>query len=212
AASKRSDRETGAATVAFAREGDRTAGVVLESETDFVARNAEFVLFAERAAQLALMGQGFESLEEEATAAFREKAKVTKSVVLEGQVATYLHHDKSKGGMVVYTGDADAEMVRKAAIQVVAFPPEVLRKSDLSPELLAKELELETKRALDEGKAENIAKNIAQGRVNKEYVTKVVLLEQPFYLDMGKSTQAWLKENANGAEITDFAYLAAAQD
>lgn len=209
AAAKRSDRETGAATVAFATEGERTAGVVLESETDFVARNPEFVALAERAAQLALMGEAFAALEEEATAKFREKTKVTKAVVLEGQVATYLHHDKSKGAMVAYTGDADADAVRKVAIQAVAFPPEALRKEDLSQELLSKELELETKRALDEGKPENIAKNIAQGRVNKEFVNKVVLLEQPFYIEPGKNVLTWLGENAKGAEITAFAYLAA---
>ena len=209
AASKRADRETGAATVAFATEGDRTAGVVLESETDFVSRNAEFVTLAERAASMALAGEAFGTLEEEATAKFREKSKVSKSEVMEGQVVTYLHHDKSKGAMVSYTGEADADAVRKVAIQVVAFPPQALRKEDLSQELLAKELELETKRAVDEGKPENIAKNIAQGRVNKEFVNKAVLLEQPFYLEPGKNTRTWLAENAKGVEITGFTYLAA---
>ena len=211
AASKRADRETGAATIAFATEGDRTAGVVLESETDFVSRNPEFFALAERAASLALAGQGFAELEEEATAKFREKSKVSKAVVFEGQVVTYRHHDGTKGALVAYTGEGDAEAVRKVAIQAVAFPPAVLKKEDLSQEMLAKELEIETKRAVDEGKPENIAKNIAQGRVNKEYVNKVVLLEQPFYLEPGKNTRTWLGENAKGAEVTQFAYLAAGQ-
>lgn len=211
AAAKRSDRETGAATVAFATEGNRTAGIVLESETDFVSRNPEFTALAERAAGIALQGGDFAELEQEATAKFREKAKVSKAVVLEGQVVTYRHHDGTKGALVSYTGDADADAVRKVAIQAVAFPPAVLSKGDLSQDMLAKELEIETKRAIDEGKPENIAKNIAQGRVNKEYVNKVVLLEQPFYLEPGKNTGAWLAENAKGATLTQFAYLAAGQ-
>ncbi|RYG44079.1 hypothetical protein EON79_15690 [bacterium] len=186
-------------------------GVVLESETDFVSRNPEFYALAEKAAGIALQGGDFAELEQEATAKFREKSKVSKSAVFEGQVVTYRHHDGSKGAMVAYTGDSDADAVRKVAIQAVAFPPQALKKEDLSQELLAKELELETKRAIDEGKPENIAKNIAQGRVNKEYVNKVVLLEQPFYLEPGKSTSAWLGENAKGATVTKFAYLAAGQ-
>lgn len=209
AASKRADRETGAATVAFATEGNKTAGIVLESETDFVSRNPEFYALAEKAAGIALKGGDFADLEEEATAKFREKSRVSKAVVFEGQVVTYRHHDGSKGALVAYTGEGDADTVRKVAIQAVAFPAQALKKEDLSQELLAKELELETKRAIDEGKPENIAKNIAQGRVNKEYVNKVVLLEQPFYLEPGKNTRTWLGENAKGAEVTQFAYLAA---
>ncbi len=211
AAAKRADRSTGAGSVAFATGADRTAGVILESETDFVAINPEFVSLAEEAARTALAGGDLAELEQGATAKFREKAQVAKKAVLEGQVVTYVHHDKSKGAMVSYTGEADAEAVRKVAIQAVAFPPAVLKKEDLSQEMLAKELELETKRAIDDGKPENIAKNIAQGRVNKEYVNKVVLLEQPFYLEPGKSTKQWLAENAKGVELVAFEYFAAGQ-
>ena len=211
AAAKRADRTTGAGSVAFASEGDRTAGVILESETDFVAINPEFVALAQQAAQAVLDGGDMNALEQGATAKFREKTQVAKSAVLEGQVVTYVHHDKSKGAMVSYTGEADADIVRKVAIQAVAFPPAVLKKEDLSQEMLAKELELETKRAIEDGKPENIAKNIAQGRVNKEYVNKVVLLEQPFYLEPGKSTKAWLAENAKGVELVAYEYFAAGQ-
>src|SRR5436305_1777629 len=80
-------------------------------------------------------------------------------------------------------GNGDPEALRQVAIQVVAHPPEVVSKDQLSQEFLNKEIEIETKRALDEGKPENIAKNIAQGRVNKETIKRVVLTEQGFYKD-----------------------------
>ncbi|RYG45306.1 elongation factor Ts, partial [bacterium] len=117
--------------------------------------------------------------------------------------------DKSKGAAVVATGASDA--LKKVAIQVVAFPPQVVAKEELSQELLAKEIELETKRAVDEGKPENIARNIAQGRVNKEFIKQVVLLEQPFYADPSKTVAAYLAEEAKGVTVTQFEYLAIGQ-
>lgn len=212
AAAKRSDRSTAAGVVAFATGEGKTAGVVLECETDFVALNPEFVVFAGQAAQAALGGATeFSELETEATAKFRERAKISRHVVLEGEILTYIHHDKTKGAAVVVAGEGDREAVRKVAIQAVAFPPEYLDKSEISAEWLESQLAIETKRAMDEGKPESIAKNIAQGRVNKEVVKSVVLLEQPFYADPAKSVAQYLSESAKGAKVTAYAYLAVGQ-
>ena len=212
AAAKRADRTTGAGVVAFATNGDVTSGVVFECETDFVARNPEFIEIAQEAAEAGLVDDAkFGEIAQAATAKFRENSKVTKYKRFEGQVLTYVHHDKTKGAAVVVEGPA-TDAVRKVAIQVVASPALVLSKDQLSQELLAKELELETARAIEEGKPENIAKNIAQGRVNKDYVSKVVLLEQPFYIDGKKTVSQYLAEEAKGSKVTDFAYLAVGQE
>lgn len=209
AAVKRAGRSTGAGTVAFATANGKTAGIVLECETDFVALNPEFVAYAQKAAEAAVGGAtSFEDIQTEATAKFRENSKVGKVVVFEGNVATYVHHDKTKGAAVAFSGDGDVDAVKKVAIQAVAFPPEYLSKDQISQEWLDAQLATETKRAIDEGKPENIAKNIAQGRVNKEVVKQVVLLEQPYYADPAKSVAQYLAESAKGVTITEFAYLA----
>lgn len=210
AAAKRSDRATGAGVVAFASNGDAVSGVVFECETDFVSRNEDFIALAQQVAEAGLTDDSkFAQLAQDATAKFRELSKVTKYVKLPAGTVTYIHHDKTKGAAVVANPPSDA--VRKVAIQVVAFPPQVVNKSDLSQELLDKEIELETKRAIDEGKPENIARNIAQGRVNKEYIKQVVLLEQPFYADGSKSVSQYLAEEAKGTTVTGFEYLAVGQ-
>jgi translation elongation factor EF-Ts len=172
----------------------------------------EFIEIAQEAAEAGLVDDAkFGEIAQAATAKFRENSKVTKYKRFEGQVLTYVHHDKTKGAAVVVEGPA-TDAVRKVAIQVVASPALVLSKDQLSQELLAKELELETARAIEEGKPENIAKNIAQGRVNKDYVSKVVLLEQPFYIDGKKTVSQYLAEEAKGSKVTDFAYLAVGQE
>ncbi len=212
-AGKKAGRATGAAKVAIASEGDKVAGVVLESETDFVTKNEGFGEIVQNAAD-ALLKDANADLSQfaaEAVAKFRENAQVGKTFRSEGggTVATYIHHDGSKGAIVVGSGDPEA--LRQVAIQIVAFPDtQVVSKDQLSQEFLDKELEVETKRAIDEGKPENIAKNIAQGRVNKETVKRVVLNEQGYYKDPNQTVAQFLKENGNST-VKEFALLAGGQ-
>lgn len=219
AAAKRTDRSTAAGVVALAANADATVvgGVVLESETDFVARNEDFIALAQ---QLAEMYRDSASVDEAkvkeivegAVAKIRENIKVTKAVHLKSAtpIATYVHHDRTKGAAVLSDGPG-GEAVRKVAIQIVAFPPQVLKKEDLSQEKLAKEIEIETQRAINEGKDAKMAENIARGRVNKEFIKSAVLLEQPFYLDPSKSVAQYLAEEAKGSSVTSFQYLAIGQ-
>jgi len=213
AAGKKAGRATGAGVVAFATGNGSVAGVVLESETDFVSRNEGFVELAQQAAQalLADANADLSSFATEGVAKFRENVQLGRTFRADGvgTVASYVHHDKSKGALVA--GEGDAEALRQVAIHAVAFPPEVVSKDELSQEKLESEIEIETQRAINEGKPENIAKNIAQGRVNKEFVKRVVLLEQPFYKDPAKSVQQFLAEDAKGTSIKQFAYLAIGQ-
>jgi elongation factor Ts len=218
AAAKRADRSTAAGVVAFATSPDQktVGGAVVESETDFVARNEQFIAIAQQIAEV-VRDEGDESkikeLIEDAVAKIRENIKVTRKIRLHSSnpISTYVHHDRTKGAAVVFEGDAELDAVRKVAIQVVAHPPEVVSKDQLSQEMLDRELATETQRALNEGKDANIAKNIAQGRVNKEFVKKVVLLEQPFYVDNSKSVSQYLQESAKGAKVSEFVYLAVGQ-
>jgi elongation factor Ts len=224
AAAKRADRSTAAGVVAFSTSEDKrtVAGVVVESETDFVAKNEEFIAIAQKIADVVRDGytQGEDvmnassnghtvrDLVEEAVAKIRENIRVAKTakVTADEPIATYVHHDRTKGSAVLGKGNVDAR--RRVAIQVVSNPPEVVSKDQLSQEKLDAEIETETRRAMNEGKDEKIARNIATGRVNKEFVKKAVLLEQPFYMDNSKTVGQYLQEEAKDAQVEDFVYLA----
>lgn len=225
AAGKKAGRSTNAGVVAFSVSPDnrQVGAVVVESETDFVSKNPDFVKMAQDIADYVLAHGGTETpMESDAlkemahdiVAKFRENVQITKAVRVESSapIATYLHHDRTKGTAIVSEGEAaGSEPFRQVAIQAVAFPPEVLAKEDLSQDMLEKEIEMETQRAINEGKDEKIARNIAQGRVNKEFVKRAALLEQPFYTDPSKSVAQYLAESAKGGKISRFVYFAVGQ-
>jgi len=128
AAGKKAGRATGAGVVAIANSNGNVAGVVLETETDFVSRNEAFVALAQKAADALLADANVDlsTYPVESAAAFRENALLGKTVRLEnaGVVSIYVHHDKTKGSIV--TGEGDAEARRQVAIHAVAFPPQVV--------------------------------------------------------------------------------------
>jgi len=215
AAVKRADRQTSEGVVAISKSHNHKSvgGVVLECETDFVARNEDFIAITQELAEIFLHndpGQDplavkhgnktVKEIIEGAVAKIRENIKLTKAVHLhtEDQFATYVHHDHKKGVIVEVKGDASnaVEVARAMAIQSVAHPPEYLSRDQVPKEFVDKQIEMETKRAIEEGKDEKIARNIAQGRVNKEIMSKVVLLEQPLYKDQNKKVGDYLKEEA----------------
>ena len=225
AAGKKAGRTTsaGVAAISVAADGKTVGGAVVESETDFVAKNPDFVAMAQDVADYVRDNGGSENPMEdpklkemaaEIVAKFRENIQITMAVQVKSDqpIATYVHFDNSKGSIVVSEGEnAGSEAIRKVAVHVVSLPPEVINKEDLSKEMLDHEIEIETQRAINEGKDEKIARNIAQGRVNKEYVKKAALMEQAFYADGSKSVAQYLAENAKGTKITRFVYLAVGQ-
>lgn len=227
AAAKRADRSTGAGVVAFSTSADhkRVGAVVLESETDFVAKNDQFVQIAQELAEiflhndpgsdpLAVMhgSKSVKEIIEGAVATIRENIKITTALhkTTEMQFATYVHHDKTKGAIIEISGEDDQtrNVGRTIAIQTVAFPPEVVAKEDLPQDKLEAEIETEKRRAIQEGKDEKTAEQIARGRVNKEYIKQAALLEQPYYADTSKSVNQYLTESATGHSILGFTYLA----
>lgn len=224
AAAKRAGRSTseGVAAVAVSSDKKRIGAVVLECETDFVSTNAQFVELASKIASVYLDsdpgsdplaptsdGKSVGQLIEEAVAVIRENIRVAEAVHLEttGAFEVYVHHDRKKAAVVEVQGPS-GEVTRKIAIQVVTNPPEVVSKDQISKEMLDKEIETETQRAIGEGKDEKIARNVAVGRVNKEFVMQAALLEQPYYAELSKKVGDYLKENAKDSQIVSFRYLA----
>jgi elongation factor Ts len=223
AAGKRVGRTTSEGVVAFSANESNTvlAGVVVECETDFVARNDDFVALVQKIAHV-VRDTGITSGEdpqikellEDAVAKIRENIRLAKAVHLEtsGRFLTYVHHDRKKGAAVEAQGHGNDEALRKVAIQVVSNPPKALKKEDLPLDEIEREIQTEIRRAIEEGKDEKIAENIARGRVNKEFIKQVVLMEQAFYADQSKSVSQYLAESAKGSSVTSFVYLAVGQN
>ena len=231
AAAKRAGRETGAGAVSIALSDDKktASAIVLESETDFVARNEEFIKLADDIAsaflstepgtnplEVSYNGNSIGSLIEGAVAKIRENIQLKQAhqVKSKCEIGVYVHHDKAKGAIVKLEGDVPnlSEVGKALATQCVAFPPKYLSKEDIPSEIIEKEIAIETERAIQEGKKPEIAANIAKGRVNKEYVNSNVLLEQPFYKDGKKSVRQYLEEEAKAQggsiKVVEFKRLA----
>ncbi len=227
AAAKRAGRSTseGLALVVVNAEGTKAAGVVVECETDFVARNEDFKALVKSIAEgilsetsvpagevHELSGEskvGGKSLDEHATEAvakIRENIRIPHAVAIaakhDAKIAVYNHTNTGKlASYVEYTGD-NADAAFKVAIQVVAFPPTFLTREDVPQAVIDHEIKTETQRAINDGKPADVAEKIAQGRVNKEYFQSQVLLEQPFYDDTKKKVSDYAKES----KITVIAY------
>lgn len=230
AAAKRSGRSTseGVAKFVVSADGKTAVGVVLESETDFVSNNDGFRKLVDTLANgllnapadavngdvnsVSIDGKTVAELVTEGVALFRENIQLTQAVKLEtdGAIGVYNHHTGKQAAVVMVSGDAAnaGEVATKGAIQAVAMGATYLTKAEVPQDIIAQEMELETQRAINDGKPAEMAAKIAEGRVNKEFFKSQVLLEQPFLEDESKSTAQFLKEMANGtAEVTGFKRL-----
>ena len=220
AAKRGAEREAGSGLVASAG----SALVELNSETDFVAKNEQFVSLAEELAAAAdaskpASAQEFRSQQlpsgktvDEAisglAAVIGEKLELGRVAAFEGQVATYLHRRASDlppavGVLVEYTGD-DVEAARAAAMQIAAMRPQYLSRDEVPADIVAKEREIAEATAREEGKPEQVVTKIAEGRLNG-FFKDVALLDQPSVQDNKKSVKAVLDEA--GVTVTRFAHI-----
>jgi elongation factor Ts len=226
ASAKKAGRATkeGIARIVLSEDRKTGAGIIVECETDFVSRNDDFKAMVNKLVEgmlaagkaggdVVVDGQSVSDHITEAVGKIRENIQLRAAeffTASEGQLAAYNHHDGKWASVVTYTGD-NADAAEKVAIQVVAYKPEYLKKEDVPADLIAAELATQTKRALDEGKPEEVAKNIAQGRVNKEFYQATVLLEQLIYTDNKTKVTEFLKQN-NGGDVTAYTLLAVGQN
>ncbi|MFM9874406.1 MAG: translation elongation factor Ts [Fimbriimonadaceae bacterium] len=225
ASQKKAGRATkeGIAKVVVSEDGKTGAGIIVECETDFVSRNDDFKnmvdklvrgMLADGSAGLDVVVEGLtvEQHLAEAVGKIRENIQIRKAEIFhagEGKLAAYNHHDGKWASVVTYNG-GNAEAAQQIAVNVVAFKPTYLQKSDIPKEIIDAEFDVQKRRALEEGKPENIAENIANGRINKEYYQENVLLEQLIYLDNKTKVIDYLAQNGGGT-VTAYALLAVGQ-
>lgn len=223
AAVKRAGRSTSEGIAKFVSNDDGTiaAGIVLECETDFVAKNDMFVALADRVAKafldadpgadpgaVPMDGSTVADQVQQAVSVIRENIVLKKAVRINAgkPVAVYNHHNGKVASAVVLEGAASnlKDAGFQVAIQVVAFPPKFLNKEQVPQDVVDAEYKTEVQRAMNEGKPQEIAEKMATGRVHKEFMQSQVLLEQPFYLDSKQTVGQYLEQEGKvgGGPIT----------
>ena len=197
---------------------DGNVAVILEvnSETDFVAKNADFVNFVDYLAEqilthdvttmedvLAINDNG-ETVNDKLVAlvakigekiSFRRFEKITKS---DDEVFGVYKHMGGKIGVVVVVKGANEEVAKDVAMQAAAMNPTALRRDGVPSEVVEKESHIIKEQVMAEGKPEEIAEKMVAGRLNKFY-KEVCLEEQAFIKDSGLSVLDYVKNN--GGEI-----------
>jgi elongation factor Ts len=213
---KRAERATAEGLVA-AKGG---AMIELNSETDFVAKNAEFRKLAEEVVDAALASKaadvdalnaakiGDKTVEEaiaELSAKIGEKLVLRRAQYFDGNVETYLHKRAADlppavGVLVEFTGDG-TEAAHAVALQIAALKARYLSRDDVPADLIANERRIAEETAKAEGKPEAALAKIVDGRITGFY-KDVVLLDQPSVSDSKKSVKALLDEA--GVTVTRF--------
>jgi elongation factor Ts len=134
----------------------------------------------------------------------------------EGLIEMYMHFNKRLGVMVevncetdfVAATDAFKTFARDVAMHIATMAPEYVRREDVPEAVLQAEMELQKRRAVEEGKPENIAQKVAEGRMEK-FFSEIVLMEQPFLKDDSKTIndllQAVVVEVGESIQISRFA-------
>jgi elongation factor Ts len=213
---KRAERATAEGLVA-AKDG---ALIELNSETDFVAKNAEFQALANEVVAAAARAKAADvdalkaakvgdTTVEEAIAALSakigEKLELRRATFFDGTVETYLHKRAADlppavGVLVEYTG-AGAEAAHAVALQIAALKARYLSRDDVPEEVVASERRIAEETAKAEGKPEQALPKIIEGRLNG-FFKDAVLLEQPSVSDNKKTVKALLDEA--GVTVTRF--------
>ena len=223
---KRADRDAKEGAVIAKINADATKGVVirLSCETDFVAKNDDFVSFANDIADLALAN--FPASTEELLAlpyagitlgekvteqvgAIGEKIEVADYEFLTAPMITSYIHSGNRAGVLVGLSKADASFEtagKDVAMQIAAMKPVAVDENDVAPEVLEKELELGKEMARQEGKPDNMVDRIAEGKV-KKFLKENTLLPQAFVKDNKLSVGEYLKSVDKELTVQQFKHI-----
>jgi elongation factor Ts len=222
-ADKKSDRVTAEGKIASAQDGGKAVLVEINSETDFVAKDSNFLTFADAVAQAALVsgvtdvealksaklpsGETVEETRAAVIAKVGENLQVRRMVAINStnNVAAYVHGGRI--GVLVELKGGDADLARGLAMHVAAMNPPHNKASDVPADFVAKEKEIELAKMSDKDKSKpaDILEKIISGKINK-IVSEVTLYGQPYVLDTNQTVEQVLK--AAGADVIGFQRLA----
>ena len=222
-ASKAADRIAAEGVIgAFvAADGKTGAMVEVNCETDFVARNADFVAFARKLAQVvaeknpadaaslsasALDGGTVESARQALVQKIGENVSIRRFVRIStpGRLAQYLHGGGRIGVTVAYEGGDEQtgrDIAMHVAASVASVRPVCVARDQVPKDLIERERAIYAAQAAESGKPADIVAKMVDGRINK-FLSEVTLLGQPFVKNPDLSIEKYLK--TKGASVTGF--------
>ena len=221
-AAKKSDRTAAEGLVAVQVKDGRGVAVEVNSETDFVGKNADFQAMV---ASFATAAMGVNSVEElksahvngktveevltEKIATIGENMSVRRMSVIEGEtVVSYVHNAAADGmgkiGVLVAMKGGNDAFGRQVAMHIAAANPASLSQADLDPAVVEKEKNVQMEIARESGKPEAVIEKMIVGRMQK-FMAEVTLLGQAFVVNPDLTVEAAAKEA--GVEITGFLRL-----
>lgn len=191
------------------KSGDKSCALVeVNCQTDFVAKDASFLAFANKVADAALADQSsiedlqskFEEERVALVAKIGENISVRRVSYVEGEsIATYIHNGGKIG--VVVAGSGEESTLKNMCMHVCASSPQFLSPDEVSDEVVEKERKIQLEIAVNEGKPADIAEKMVTGRM-KKFSGEISLLGQPFVMEPKKNVAEVLKES--NASVTSF--------
>ncbi|MBW6500431.1 MAG: translation elongation factor Ts [Bacteroidales bacterium] len=221
-ASKRADKEATEGVVLAKVTPDKRLGalIVLNSETDFVAKNADFIALAGKILDVALAGNpaNLEGLKSLAMDGGKVGDKVVEYVGIIGEklelsyyekieaahVQAYIHPGNRLATLVGFTkAGLDPQIYKDVAMQVAAMSPVAVDKDDVAPAIIAQEIEIGKEQARRDGKPENMLDKIAQGKLGK-FFRESTLLNQDYVKDNKITIRQYLESADKELTVTAF--------
>ncbi|MCH7741437.1 MAG: elongation factor Ts [Proteobacteria bacterium] len=194
----------------IAEDGKRAVMVEVNCETDFAARDENFLGFMETVTDQIfksgetdiskLLESGLESTRERLVQKIGENCSIRRAECFEGSAASYIHNNGKIGVLVAMEGGSES-LRRDIAMHIAAIGPAVISPDDVQADVIAKEREIYTAQAKDSGKPPEIIEKIIEGRIRK-YLAEISLTEQPFVKDKDIKISALLSEA--GAKVNRF--------
>jgi elongation factor Ts len=219
-AANRQDRDAKEGVVLAKTSTDNKTAVVISvnCETDFVAKNADFIAFAESVAAIALSKRpaNIEELKSlpynnDVTVGDKFMEQVGKigekidigyySLVNADQVVGYIHPGNRLAVAVGFSKQVSAEVAKNIAMQAAAMAPVAIDKDDVDQTTINRELEIARETTRAEGKSEDMVEKIAQGKLNKFY-KESTLLNQEYFIDNKMSVRQYLQSVDKDLKIT----------
>jgi elongation factor Ts len=224
-AAKRGDREAAEGVVLADVTADKKTGILvaLNCETDFVAKNEEFVNVANNILKVALENKPAtveelkalkypgtdltiaEKITEE-IGKIGEKIDISAYEIVNADTVVAYNHPGNKLATIVgfnKEGDKIEEIGKQVAMQVAAMNPIAINEEGVPADIIEKEMAIGREQALQEGKPENIVDKIAEGKV-KKYLKENTLLNQAFIRDNKLTVEQFLSQSENGLTVTEF--------
>jgi elongation factor Ts len=224
----RADRAAKEGAVIALTSDDKKTGVIIElnCETDFVAKNEDFVAFANSIAKQALInkpsdisgliastlnGLTIEQALLDMMGKTGEKMEVSKYELVNGEnIVPYIHAGNRMGVLVELNNspsEANIAAGKDTAMQIAAMNPIALNESEVPQDVIAREIEVGKEQAIAEGKPAEMAEKIAQGRLNK-FFKEYTLVNQEFVKDSSKTIAKMLADTEAGLVVKSFKRVA----